>query len=342
MKYLLSNFAIVFSMLSFAQTNVTLKGKITNPTGENVSVYQVVEKDGRGVKKDIDETELSTDGEFELKFSVEEQVNIFFSDGNESTQLLVQPGDELVLTLNTKMFDETIEYAGKGSEKNNAVKNIALMLENIINHVYEFESDTDTIEVYSYIDNAMEGLIGIVKDYQNIKDFKSHGDDLIKELEATNTGLKHEYLANLEMMLFISELIGTAGINIKGIDLEGNEVNLADYKGKLIVIDFWAPWCAPCRAEMPAFSELEAKYGEEVNFISLAVYSKEKNWEKMATDLGFKNNIFVAEEDYSQFDSWQVQYIPRYVILDKDFNVIDADAPRPSSGKMETMILKLK
>lgn len=342
MKHLLSSLAILFSVLSFAQSSVTLKGKITNPTGEKVSISHVVEENGRGVKKDLAEVELNKNGEFDLNFTVKEQTEVIFSDGNESTQLLVQPGDELVLTLNTKMFDETIQYYGKGAEKNNAIKNIALMLEKIMIQVYDFEPETDTIEVFSFIDNSMKELISIVKDYQSIEDFKNHGDQMILELEATNKGVKEEYLSNLKMLTLFSELIGTAGIDIKGVDLEGNEVSLSDYKGKLIVIDFWATWCGPCMAEMPAFTELEEKYGEEVNFISLAVYCKEKDWQKMATDFGFKNNIYVGKDKSAQFDGWQVRYIPRYVVLDKDFNVIDADAPRPSSGQMETMILKLK
>lgn len=44
-------------------------------------------------------------------------------------------------------------------------------------------------------------------------------------------------------------------------DIHGKTVNLASYKGKVILLDFWATWCAPCKVEIPGFVELQAKYG---------------------------------------------------------------------------------
>jgi peroxiredoxin len=46
-------------------------------------------------------------------------------------------------------------------------------------------------------------------------------------------------------------------------DLDGKAVKLADFKGKVVVLDFWATWCPPCRAEIPGFIELQKQYGEK-------------------------------------------------------------------------------
>ena len=43
-------------------------------------------------------------------------------------------------------------------------------------------------------------------------------------------------------------------------DLTGRQVHLADYRGKLVLLNFWATWCAPCRKEMPLFSEWQRDY----------------------------------------------------------------------------------
>jgi len=342
MKYLYSFVIISITFYSFSQSEVYFKGKITNPNHEKVSVSQTIMQDGHRTQKSLGEAELDKNGTFSLSFEVSEQIEAVFSDGNERTTFLIQPGDDLYLTLNTKVFDETIEYSGKGSEKNNAIKNMALMMENSLSPVFEFEPDTDTTEVYSYINNAMDELIAIVKDYQAIEDFSAFGDRLITEYEETKTGLKAQYKQNLEMKIAFDKMIGTDAIDIKGIKIDGSETNLADYKGKLIIVDFWATWCAPCKAEMPAFIELEEKYGDEVNFISMAVYCKEDGWKKMATDYGFKNNIYVSKETQDQFADWKVNFIPRYFIVGKDFKVIDSDAPRPSSGELEVLIEELK
>jgi thiol-disulfide isomerase/thioredoxin len=45
-------------------------------------------------------------------------------------------------------------------------------------------------------------------------------------------------------------------------DLSGTAVRLSDYRGKVVLLDFWATWCGPCRMEIPHFLELTSKYGE--------------------------------------------------------------------------------
>jgi peroxiredoxin len=53
-------------------------------------------------------------------------------------------------------------------------------------------------------------------------------------------------------------------------DLSGKTVRLADFKGKVVLLDFWATWCAPCREEIPEFVELQKQYAER-GFILLGV-----------------------------------------------------------------------
>jgi peroxiredoxin len=66
-------------------------------------------------------------------------------------------------------------------------------------------------------------------------------------------------------------------------DLNGHMVKLSDYKGKVVVLNFWATWCPPCRKEIPDFNELQAQYGDRgIQFIGVALdeegLAKVKKW----------------------------------------------------------------
>ena len=44
--------------------------------------------------------------------------------------------------------------------------------------------------------------------------------------------------------------------------VDGGQLRLSSYRGKIVLLDFWAPWCVPCREEIPRFVELQRKYGD--------------------------------------------------------------------------------
>ena len=62
-----------------------------------------------------------------------------------------------------------------------------------------------------------------------------------------------------------------ANFNFKIKDLDGKQVDLASFKGKVILLNFWATWCGPCKAEIPGFVELQAKYRDQLTIIGYSV-----------------------------------------------------------------------
>jgi thiol-disulfide isomerase/thioredoxin len=62
-----------------------------------------------------------------------------------------------------------------------------------------------------------------------------------------------------------------ANLNFTLPDMDGNQVKLSDFKGKVILLNFWATWCGPCKAEIPGFVELQAKYKNDLVVIGFSV-----------------------------------------------------------------------
>jgi thiol-disulfide isomerase/thioredoxin len=68
------------------------------------------------------------------------------------------------------------------------------------------------------------------------------------------------------------EIVGTKVENFSLYDVDGVQRNLSEWQGKVIVLNFWATWCAPCREEVPAFVELQEQYGDSgLQFIGIAL-----------------------------------------------------------------------
>jgi len=129
---------------------------------------------------------------------------------------------------------------------------------------------------------------------------------------------------------------------IRLVDPKGNETDLksiiAEQNGKVVYVDFWASWCAPCIKEMPGSKALQAELAnEDITFIYLSTDRNSKPWanaiDKHKLNSGLHYRILNADNSKAM-EELSVQFIPRYMIYNKEGILINKDAPRPSEKEI--------
>ncbi|MBI9057208.1 MAG: TlpA family protein disulfide reductase [Labilibaculum sp.] len=121
---------------------------------------------------------------------------------------------------------------------------------------------------------------------------------------------------------------------------EGVAVNLSDFKGKIVVIDVWATWCGPCKAESPFFEKLAEKYKDNSNlkFVSISIDTNLKAWEKYLAKHEKISEQLICNR--TEFEKYVLQGVPRFMVIDKEGKIIDVFAPAPSKPDFEKIIVK--
>jgi len=106
-------------------------------------------------------------------------------------------------------------------------------------------------------------------------------------------------------------------------DLDGKTVSLAELKGKIVVIDFWATWCAPCLASFPGMKTVVEKYARDadVRFLFIDTVERVENKKKNAADFLAKTRYpfrILLDNDNKVIQTYRVEGIPAKFVLDRN------------------------
>jgi len=136
------------------------------------------------------------------------------------------------------------------------------------------------------------------------------------------------------------QLIGKPAPELTVNNLQGEPVALASFKGKTVLLDFWATWCPPCRADGPALDKLYKKYGQqELMILGISVNEDRAIVEKF---LGEHPHAFpvVLTTENEMPRPYQIGIFPTYIVIDKDGNVSAAVEGDKGFGDLRGLLKK--
>lgn len=163
-----------------------------------------------------------------------------------------------------------------------------------------------------------------------------YGIDEIQELEnifntyVKDEGMKADFAAKYEKWDLAKP--GKPSPDFVAEDINGVSMSLKDFRGKYVYIDMWATWCNPCRREFPHLKNLEEKFKDaNIVFLGLSTDNNKSKWEEMVQS-GVLSGVQLYLGPQSKFQqSYNITGIPRFILLDKEGIIINADMTRPSS-----------
>ncbi|MDA9335138.1 TlpA family protein disulfide reductase [Flavobacteriaceae bacterium] len=338
-------FALLLSVLVFGSCTetpknyVTLSGEITN-----FNEFKKITISNRdGYKKEI---KLSEDGTFSDTLNVKEGLYQFF-DGNEVGRIYLKNDNTISFTLNTKAFDETLKFEGDNADQNNFLIANSLLQERYLSEDLLDSSEAEFLKTFDKLEVAYDSLKNTYKTL-NAAYFLEQDNDFISMQKA----YKAYFMGKLEMRNFFAK--GTVSPTFSNYEnFSGGTTSLSDFKGKYTYIDIWATWCGPCKVEIPYLKKLESKYHDRnIEFVSISVDDDRRSgtmekanadWKKMVAEKELTGvQLFTGTGWNADFiQDYKVSGIPRFILIDPNGNIVDADAPRPSSKKLITLFEEL-
>jgi len=321
----------------------TLSGTVKNPASIK-SVY-LLQADSTQISV-VDSVKLSEDGKFQFKhfapyanlyklriggnifdFIAQNGESIdFTTDQNDSKHVYEITGSENSEKIkefnkisdffgekNTKVSDDYLAKAEALGKESDSLRNafMPLFQKNLNDYgtaVIKFVNDNKTSLAAFY---AMTSLDQDKYEQQLV----AYADDL-KDSFKDNPGVQHF----IHQMMFVKAIsVGHKAPDFTTMGLDGKPVSLSDYKGKYVMIDFWASWCGPCRAENPNVVKQYAAFKSKgFNILGISLDVDKKNWQEAVTQ---DKLTWAHGSDLKRFDGpteslYHILGIPANFIID--------------------------
>jgi len=193
----------------------------------------------------------------------------------------------------------------------------------------EAESDARYAEgLFKFYQENKDNAIGpwAFCNYLMYKDFSEADiDGLLKDAPAEYAQLKRVQKAKDAARQLTVTAVGKKFTDFEVIAQDGAKQRLSDYvgKGKVVLVDFWASWCGPCRAEIPKLQALKAKYGDKFDVLGVAVWDNPDDTRKAMEQLEITWPVIIGTQQLNEpTDLYGIKGIPHIIIFGPDGTIL--------------------
>lgn len=333
-----------------------------NAANRKITLEKVTE-DGEVI---MDSTTTDGSGKFTLKNAVSETDYYLLRTGAESVVFLILSGGENVeINGDARAIDTT--YRVKGSTESALIQQLRYTerrLTDSLNSVfatmqYEAPTQRDSLGhlLETHYSTTMAGFARqLVKEHPSAlatlsatKFLEQSGDLKLMRMLADSLTLSfpgNQYVQDYVALVSDLEKLppGSEAPPIALQSIDGKKIALADYRGKIVLVDFWASWCQPCRRANPDLVRLYSKYkSDRVEFVGVSLDDNMEAWKRAVKNDGltWPQVSELKKWDSRCVDDYKISSIPYSILLDETGKIVAKGlTPEDLELKIQEMLRK--
>src|SRR6188768_1112418 len=185
----------------------------------------------------------------------------------------------------------------------------------------------DTLKSYFFKDQMSEIEVN------NLTEFRATFEPYKKYTKPAS--VKKEYLKIYDQFSSDTAYVGKSAYNFTLPDSTGRMISMKDFKGKVVFIDVWATWCGPCREQFPFLKVVEEEYKDNSDIVFMGISidrgKDREKWLKMMKKENLPPLQLFDDMGKSFARKYEINAIPRFLLVSKDGKWIEVRCPRPES-----------